>query len=145
MGAFISIAGFRSTLRWWLQAAGAAALLTASAAPALSQGFPPGFPPGGGIPPTGIVGQGTAVITGFSQATIATAPPGADPYDYYMINPAGPSVRVVDLSNIGAPGGVVPAPKLFSATASQVGQVFGVALDNAARPNIYVAATSGYG
>jgi hypothetical protein len=145
MRAFTSLRGFRGTLRAWLQAAGAAALLTAFAAPALSQGFPPGFPPGGGIPPTGIVGQGTAVVTGFSQATITSAPPGADPYDYYMINPAGPSVQVIDLTNIGPPGGPAPAPKLFTATASQVGQVFGVTLDNAQRPNIYVAATSAYG
>jgi hypothetical protein len=94
---------------------------------------------------TGIVGQGSAVVTGFSQATITTAPPGADPYDYYMINPAGPAARVVDLSVLGAPGTVSPAAKPFTVTAAQVGQVFGVTLDNAPRPNIYVAATSAYG
>ena len=57
----------------------------------------------------------------------------------------GPSARVVDLTNPGPQGVVSPAPKPFTVTAAQVGQVFGVALDNAPQPNIYLAATSAYG
>ena len=46
----------------------------------------------------------------------------------------------------GAPQAqVVGAPILFTVTAAKVGQVFGIALDNALPPNIYVAATSAYG
>ena len=52
---------------------------------------------------------------------------------------------MVDLTTVGALGGLTAAPKPFTVTASQVGQVFGVTLDNAPRPNIYVAATSAYG
>ena len=98
--------------RVWLPLAAAAALLALPTAPAWAQ--------------SGIVGQNSAVVTGFAQATIATAPPGADPYDYYMVNPNGPSARVVDLTNVGSPGTVAAAPKTFTALASQVGQVFGV-------------------
>ena len=127
-----SIRALGHTLRAALPFAAIATLFALPAVPAWSQGV-------------GIVQQGSAVVTGFSQAVIGTAPPGADPYDYYMANPDGPSARVVDLSNMGAPGVVSPAPKPFTVTASQVGQVFGVALDNAVRPNIYVAATSAYG
>jgi hypothetical protein len=56
-------------------------------------------------------------------------------------------VRIVDLRNMGAPpqAQLVQAPKPFTATAAQLGQVFAVALDDAAAPNIYVAATSAYG
>ena len=40
---------------------------------------------------------------------------------------------------------LVGAPKPFTVPASQVGQVFAVALDDANPPNIYVAASSAYG
>ena len=40
---------------------------------------------------------------------------------------------------------LVGAPKPFTFSAAQIGQVFGVALDDNEPPNIYVAATSAYG
>ena len=38
-----------------------------------------------------------------------------------------------------------PAPKTFDVFAKDVGQVFGVALDDQTQPNIYLAATSAFG
>lgn len=101
-----------------------------------------------GIPPTGIVADGEAVVTGFSGAQPPTLiAPGVDPADKTYIDLAGPSARVIDLQAGGSPpqAQLLQAPKTFTVTASQVGQVFGVALDNASPPNIYVAATSAYG
>lgn len=95
-----------------------------------------------------VVANGNAVVTGFSGAqpppTIAA---GVDPADTTFIDLQGPSARVVDLQAPGAPpqAQLLAAPKPFTATANQIGQVFGVALDNAAPPNIFVAATSVYG
>jgi hypothetical protein len=40
---------------------------------------------------------------------------------------------------------LVNVPKPFVASAAQIGQVFGVAVDDAPQPNIYVAASSAYG
>ena len=89
--AFTSVRGRGPVLRAALASAALAAVLALPIAPARAQNA------------TGIVGQASAVVTGFSQATLTTAPPGADPYDYYLINPAGPSARVVDLSGLDAP------------------------------------------
>ena len=61
------------------------------------------------------------------------------------INTDGPSARIVDLSVLGPQGQVSDVPKPFSVTAGQVGQVFGVDIDNAPEPNIYLAATSVFG
>lgn len=100
------------------------------------------------IAPSGIVADGEAVVTGFSGAQPpALIAPGIDPADKTYIDLAGPSARVIDLQTAGAPpqAQLLQAPKTFTVTASQVGQVFGVALDNASPPNIYVAATSAYG
>jgi hypothetical protein len=88
------------------------------------------------------------VVTGFSgtQPPILIAP-GTDPADKTVIDLTGPSARIVDLQAPGAPpqAQLLQAPKPFTVTASQIGQVFAVALDNANLPNIYVAATSTYG
>ena len=92
-----------------------------------------------------IIGQFDAAVTGFSGSAAAATPTGGDPSDYLTINTAGPSLRVVDLSTLGPQGQLSNVPKPFTATADEVGQVFGVALDNAIAPNIYVAATSVYG
>lgn len=64
-----------------------------------------------------------------------------------FIDLKGPSLRIVDLRHLGGPAAaqLVGAPKPFTFFASQIGQVFGVALDNASPPNVYVAATSAYG
>jgi len=96
----------------------------------------------------GIIAPGDAAVTGFSGAVSpAELPPGADPVPATVINLDGPTVRVIDLKQLGGPPAaqIVPAPKPYTATARQTGQVFGVALDNAVPPNIYVAATSVFG
>jgi hypothetical protein len=95
-----------------------------------------------------VIAQGQAVVSGFSGATAMTpAPQGVDPVAVTFIDPAGPSARVLDLSAAGGPpqAQVIPAPKPFTATAAQVGQVFSVTLDNASPPNAYLAASSAYG
>ena len=97
---------------------------------------------------TAILAPGEAVVTGFSGIqTVTPTPQGVDPAALTFIDPAGPSARIIDLRNAGGPpqAQVLPAPKPFTATAGQVGQVFGVALDNASPPNIYLAASSAYG
>ena len=115
----------------------AAALLGASAATtAVAQ------------PTPGILAPGNAVVTGFSGArTPPSVPPDVNPADLTEIDLSGPSARVVDLQAPGAPpqAQLLTAPKPFTATASQIGQVFGVALDDAMPPNVFVAATSAYG
>jgi len=93
----------------------------------------------------GIIAQGNAAVTGFSGSIANPPQPGGDPSDYLTIDTGGPSVRVVDLSTLGPQGQLSNVAKPFTATAGQVGQVFGVALDNAPAPSIYVAATSAYG
>ena len=67
--------------------------------------------------------------------------------DFTFINPDRPSVRVIDVSRPGYvwDGRLFAAPKKFDVFAKDVGQVFGVALDDASPPNIYVAATSVFG
>ena len=98
--------------------------------------------------PAGILAPGNAAVTGFSEAhPPASVPPGTDPDDKTFIDLKGPSLRVIDLQNMGGPpqAQLVRAPKPYTATAAQIGQVFAVALDDASPPNIYVAATSAYG
>jgi hypothetical protein len=88
--------------------------------------------------------DGNAVVTGFSGVTTGA---GAAAPDRATIDLNGPAARVIDLQTPGAPPGaqLLAAPKPFTVTAGQVGQVFAVALDSANPPNIYVAATSAYG
>jgi hypothetical protein len=95
----------------------------------------------------GILAPGNAAVTGFSGTKAPQPAPGTDPADLTEIDLGGPSVRIIDLQTMGAPpqAQLVQAPKPFTATAAQLGQVFAVALDAAAAPNIYVAATSAYG
>jgi len=95
----------------------------------------------------GILAPGNAAVTGFSGTQAPPPAPNTDPADLTEIDLAGPSVRIIDLQTMGAPpqAQLVQAAKPFTATAAQLGQVFAVALDDAAAPNIYVAATSAYG
>ncbi len=92
-----------------------------------------------------IVQPGFAAVTGFAGVAASQAPNGADPFDYVGIDPGGASARVIDLSALGPQGAESAAPKPFTVTPSQVGQVFGVTLDDAQDPDIYLAATSVYG
>jgi hypothetical protein len=96
----------------------------------------------------GILAPGNAVVTGFSGVKApAASTAGANPVDLTEIDLAGPSARIVDLQSPGAPpqAQLINAPKPFTATAAQIGQVFAVTLDDATPPNVYVAATSAYG
>jgi hypothetical protein len=98
--------------------------------------------------PRGLLEPGNAAVTGFSGAIPpAQIAPGIDPASLTFIDRDGPSLRIVDLQNMtGAPAvQLVDAPKPFTITAAQIGQVFAVAIDNVTPPNIYVAATSSYG
>ena len=99
--------------------------------------------------PTGIgLIPGNAAVTGFSGAlSPPLIAPGVDPGVQTFINPDGASLRVIDLQHMGGPplAQFVAAPKPFAVTAAQIGQVFGVTLDNATPPDVYVAASSAYG
>ena len=96
---------------------------------------------------------GEPVVTGFSGTIAPDAPPaGSDPLDYTFIDPAGASMVIQQLQPDGPPTGqLIPSSSSFSATAADVGQTFGVALDDApeltgaAAPNIYLAASSAFG
>jgi hypothetical protein len=99
--------------------------------------------------PGGIIVPGAPVVTGFSGVRLGVTPlpPGVQPVDKTTIDINGPSLRVVDARSMGGPPSaqLVPAGKLLSIPAAQIGQVFAVALDDAVPPNIYAAATSAYG
>ena len=94
---------------------------------------------------------GDAVVTGFSGTLAPDAakprPANKSVIDLTFINPDGPSARIVDLSKPGYvwDGRLFAAPKTFDVFAKDVGQVFGVALDDQTPPNIYLAATSAFG
>jgi uncharacterized repeat protein (TIGR01451 family) len=95
---------------------------------------------------------GDAVVTGFS-GTIAPDPAKPRPanksaVDLTFINPDGPSARIVGVSRPGFvwDGRLLPTPRTFDVFAKDVGQVFGVALDDQQpASNIYLAATSAFG
>ncbi|KRA47422.1 VWA domain-containing protein [Devosia sp. Root635] len=100
--------------------------------------------------PTGIIDLGDAVVTGFS-GTVApdplTLPDGVDLIDETLIDLDGIAARIIGL---GGPGYVWDArasvaPELRLVLAREVGQIFGVTLDDAEYPNIYLTATSAYG
>ena len=99
-------------------------------------------------PAEGLLAPGNAVVTHFSGAVLPDAIPiGANPYDETYIDLEGVSLRILDLQVMGASAAaqLVNPPRPYAVTASQIGQVFGVALDDAWPPNIYAAATSVYG
>lgn len=98
--------------------------------------------------PAVVVAPGNAAVTGFSGALPPIQiPPGVDPATRTFIDQNGPSLRVIDLQNMGGPPNaqLVGAAKPFTAPAAVIGQVFGVALDDSSPPNIYAAASSAYG
>jgi hypothetical protein len=98
-----------------------------------------------------ILNAGDAVVTGFS-GIIEPIPPDVVPPDFVtldetLINPNGISARI---NALAAPGNVWdarvwPASLVREFKAHEIGQVFGVTLDDAKQPNIYVTATSAYG
>ncbi len=96
--------------------------------------------------------RGDAVVTGFSgiKPLDVSVPPGASPLDYFFIDLQGASAEILSLESLGygPQGQLAPAPVKRQITAGQVGQVFGVALDDGQGqpvPNIYLGATSAYG
>ena len=95
--------------------------------------------------------RGDAAVTAFSGARqIGEVPADLHPLDLTFIDVNGATLQVFDLTALGGPpeGQVANAPIKFKATAGEIGQVFGVALDgdNAnATPNIYVTSTSLFG
>jgi hypothetical protein len=129
----------RSRGRWRIQSLCAAALLSAPVWV---------FPAAAQQASTPVYGAGNAAVTGFSGAL----PPvqiaaGVDPNQKTFIDLNGPSLRIVDLQSMGGPmqAQIVRAPKPFTFPAAAIGQVFGVAIDDNAPPNIYAAASSAYG
>jgi len=94
-----------------------------------------------------ILPAGDAAVAGFSGTVVVGSPPEPQRIDKTYINLDGPALRVIDLTRMGGPpqAQLVNAPKLFTATAAQIGQVFALALDDANPPNIYAAASSAYG
>ena len=95
-----------------------------------------------------MIAPGEAAVTGFAGAPPPPQiAPGDDPAALTFIDASGPSLRIVDLRHMGgrAAAQLVGAPKPFTVPASEIGQGFGVALDDASPPNIYVAASSSYG
>lgn len=96
-----------------------------------------------------VLPSGDGAVAGFSGTAVIVSPPPPEParIDKTYINLDGPSLRVIGLSRMGGPpqAQLVAAPKTFTATARQIGQVFSLALDDADPPNIYAAATSAYG
>ncbi|MBL8592148.1 MAG: hypothetical protein JNK01_05640, partial [Devosia sp.] len=100
-----------------------------------------------------IFAPGEPIITGFSGVVPPETPPASgDPLDYTFIDPAGHSMVIQQLQPDGQPTGqLIPADPVFSATAADIGQTFGVTLDDApefsgaAAPNIYLAASSAFG
>jgi hypothetical protein len=98
--------------------------------------------------PGGIYAPGNAAVTGFSGVLRPfQIEPGQDPDARTFIDPDGPSLRIVDLKRMDGPPAaqLVGVLKPFTVSAKWIGQVFGVALDDASPANVYVAATSAYG
>ncbi|MDH3582141.1 MAG: hypothetical protein OEM91_16145, partial [Hyphomicrobiales bacterium] len=102
-------------------------------------------------PETGLVAQGDLVISGFSgKVAPPAAPPlpaGTSELDETLIDVGGASIKVLDVS---APGGgaeaqVINAPVKFQVSAGEIGQVFGLAMDDASPRNIYATATPVHG
>ena len=105
---------------------------------------------------TPILHKGNAIITGFSgTAPTAIPTPSADPTDNIFIDLNGASMRLQDISAGGQPpqGQLIASPTVFQARAGDVGQVFGIAMDDgrgpdgltSATPDIYLSASSAFG
>ena len=100
---------------------------------------------------TAVMTRGDAAVTSFSGARqIGAVPADLHPLDMTFIDINGATLQVFDLTELGgaADGQVANAPIKFKATAGEIGQAFGVALDGDtanATPNIYVTSTSLFG
>jgi hypothetical protein len=87
--------------------------------------------------PSAIMSPGDAAVTGFSGTVNQTN-------NKIIFDKNGPSVRIINIKSSGA-FELKNTLKPFTWTPSNVGQVFGITLDNSPHPNVFVAATSAYG
>ena len=88
---------------------------------------------------------GEAYATRFSGTTSSKGPDGKP---VFAVDPAGTVGSIIDIRNPGAPPRGehwVNEPQRKPVTAREVGQVFGVALDNQGPPNVYLSSTSAFG
>ncbi|MBV0913819.1 hypothetical protein [Anianabacter salinae] len=94
------------------------------------------------------------MVTAFSGVTQWRHPDGADPVDYQIINQQGVTLQVFALSQMFGVDDArqIPVERGFAASAAQIGQVFGVTLDDGldaagkpGAPNLYATATSAFG
>ena len=96
-----------------------------------------------------LLATGDAVITGFSGVVEPQEPlpEGVDNLDETFIDPEGISARITPLSSPGFQwdARVWPGETVKEFKAKDVGQVFGVTIDDEKSPNIYLTATSAYG
>lgn len=98
-----------------------------------------------------LINRGDAVVTAFSGAKPdASVPADVHPLDKTFIDVDGNSAQVFDLSalGMGPRGQLADAPPKLQVKARDVGQVFGVTLDDgngSGAPNAYLAATSRFG
>lgn len=95
-------------------------------------------------------GAGAAVVTGFSgvgSAAQRKSDGASSSPDAMFIDMEGASARVFDIAAPGsaADGRLFGARTVLEVSAKDVGQVFGVALDDHPAPNIYLGATSAFG
>jgi hypothetical protein len=97
----------------------------------------------------GFLARGDAIVTGFSGVVepMEEPPEGQEVLDETFINPEGISARVSPLAAPGYlwDGRVWPVQDYIEFRAKDIGQVFGVTLDDETFPNIYLTATSAYG
>ncbi len=109
--------------------------------------------------PTGsLLDPGQLVTTGFSGIILSDAL-GVDAssptrIDETFLNPDGATLRILDIGGVPLGGGVTDkrAAEAFALSAREIGQVFGIAIDEAINPktklpapNIYLGASSAYG
>ncbi|MEI9886713.1 MAG: hypothetical protein WDN08_09465 [Rhizomicrobium sp.] len=99
-----------------------------------------------------VLGLNDAVVTGFSGTAVRTvefAPPpkGEAAVRQTFIDTNGPAARILDMRTPRAVwnGQFWTPPQARAVTAREVGQVFGIAIDDRAHPDVYLAATSVYG
>ncbi|MHB1111207.1 MAG: hypothetical protein ACYCZU_12945, partial [Devosia sp.] len=100
--------------------------------------------------PASILGLGDAVVTGFSGTAVpdpASLLPGGEILDETLIDVEGISARILGVAAPGYvwDGSAWAGQELRQFLARDIGQVFGVVLDDAESPNIYLTATSAYG
>jgi hypothetical protein len=97
----------------------------------------------------GIMFPGQLVVTGFAGASVpgGPIPDGIDEIDEIFIDLNRASARIMDVSYPAAPptGQLIDSPAMREFLARDIGQVFGIALDDNRYANIYLTASSAFG